>query len=216
MLLNVSKVYGSQLDKGEDFCLLQPVYAMGILNENFDHKTTEFYHRYQMANRQNTDEVVEGIELVFVELQKFKPESIADRKMAVLWLRFLKEVNERSAHIPKELMENPEIHKAVDICEKAGFTEAELAKYDYYWSAISTEKAVITTSFAEGKAEGKVEGKAEGKAEGKVEGKAEGEWSKAVQVVIESHKAGLPADTIAMITRLTLEQVASILKENNV
>jgi predicted transposase YdaD len=118
--------------------------------------------------------------------------------MAVLWLRFLKEVNEQNAQISEELMENPEIRKAVDICEKAGFSPEELFKYDKYWDAISTEKAVITTSFREGKAEGVAEGKTERNEE----------------VTLDSHKAGLPVATIAAITRLSPEQVTAILKEH--
>jgi predicted transposase/invertase (TIGR01784 family) len=42
---------------------------------------------------------------------------------------------------------------------------------------------------------------------------AEGHEEEKVEVVINSHKAGLPIDTIATITRLTLEQVIAILKE---
>jgi predicted transposase/invertase (TIGR01784 family) len=209
MLLNASKVYGFQLDKGEGFDTLQPVYTLAILNENFDHKTGEFYHRYQMANRQNTDEVIEGMELLFIELQKFKPENVTDRRMAVLWLRFLKEVNEKNAKIAEDLMENPDIRNAVDICEKAGFTEAELAAYDKYWDSISIEKSLISTSIAKGRAEGLVEGETKGRAEGKAEGKAE----EKVQTVIDSHNAGVSVDTIAVITRLTVDQVTAILKE---
>jgi predicted transposase/invertase (TIGR01784 family) len=196
ILMNSAKVYGVQLGKGKDFDLLQPVYTLAILNDNFDHKTAEFYHRYQMANRQNTDEVIEGIELIFVELQKFKPENIADRKMAVLWLRFLKEVNEQNAKIADELMENPDIRDAVDICEKAGFTEEELAKYDKYWDNISTEISVISASFREGKVEGKIEGK--------------------VEVAIKAGKAGYSIDAIVLLTDLSPEQVTAILNEQGI
>lgn len=38
-----------------------------------------------------TDKLIEGFHIVFVELPKFKPQSIAEHKMAVLWLRFLTE-----------------------------------------------------------------------------------------------------------------------------
>ncbi|MDR3048170.1 MAG: Rpn family recombination-promoting nuclease/putative transposase, partial [Bacteroidales bacterium] len=205
MLLNASKVYGTQLSKGEKFNQLQPVYTLAILNENYDHKTKEFYHRYQMTNRQNIDEVIEGIELIFVELQKFKPESLSDRKMAVLWLRFLKEVNEQSGPISKELTEIPEISKAVDICEKGGFSEAEMARYDKYWDSVSIEKTFIDTSFTEGKAKGIAEGRAEGIAEGIAEG--------LTQIVINSFNTNYSIDTIAKITQLTTEKVTSILKE---
>ncbi|GHT24195.1 hypothetical protein FACS189430_08690 [Bacteroidia bacterium] len=194
VLMNASKVYGTQLESGQQWQLLQPVYTLAILNENFDHTSKEFYHRYQMTNRQNIDEVISGIELIFVELQKFEPVNVSDRKMAVLWLRFLKEVNEQNAKISEELMENPDIHTAVDICEKAGFTDEELARYDKDWERISNEKSVIIASLSEGEAKGKLK--------------------TAVQVVIKSNKKGMSIADIAEITDLTPEQVTAILKEH--
>jgi predicted transposase/invertase (TIGR01784 family) len=78
MVFNVSKAYVRQLDRGEDYSLLQPVYGLGILNENFDLKTAEFYHHYRTINLNNTDEVIKGLEFVLVELDKFKHESLPE------------------------------------------------------------------------------------------------------------------------------------------
>ncbi|GHT23898.1 transposase [Bacteroidia bacterium] len=209
MLLNASKVFGTQLDKGKDFNLLQPVYALAILNDDFDHKTKNFYHRFQFLNKDNTNEVIDGIELIFVELQKFKPEKLTDKKMAILWLRFLKEVNEKNAVISSELMDNPDIHTAIDICEKAGFTEAELQSYDEYWDQISYEVSIVSEGYRKGEAKGK----AEGKAEGLNEGVDIGEWNKAVKVILKGNKAGMSVDALAALTELSPEQVTAILKE---
>ncbi|MDR2835539.1 MAG: hypothetical protein LBV69_04980, partial [Bacteroidales bacterium] len=90
-------------------------------------------------------------------------------------------------------------------CEKGAFSDEELAKYDYYWDSISTEKAFLSTSYADGKAEGKVEGI--------VVGKVEGAREKAIQVVINSYKAGISIETIVLITQFSDDQVTAILKE---
>ncbi|GHV06087.1 hypothetical protein FACS189416_6420 [Bacteroidia bacterium] len=161
MVFNVSKAYVRQLNKAENYILLQPVYGLGILNENFDYKTKEFYHHYQTINRNNTDEVIKGLEFVLVELEKFIPEKIADRKMAVLWLRFLKEMVDQTTHVDDELLANEYIHQAIDICEEGGFTPEELEMYEKYWDSIRTEKALLSVSHDEGKAEGKIEEKLE-------------------------------------------------------
>jgi predicted transposase/invertase (TIGR01784 family) len=50
-----------------------------------------------------------------------------------------------------------------------------------------------------------------GHAEGRVEGLAEGEWKKTVEVVMNSHKAGLSLETIALITELTVAEVEKII-----
>jgi predicted transposase/invertase (TIGR01784 family) len=189
MLFNASKAYVRQLDRKDPFGDLQPVYGLGILNENFDHNTTEFYHHYQMTNRKNTDEMIGGLELILVELIKFKPEKWADRKMAVLWLRFLKEVQDRISEIPEDLLVNDDIRKAVDICEEGGFTPEELATYEQYWDSILKETLFLRASHAEGKAEGKAE------------------------IAVKCFHKGMDIKDIVDVTGLTLEEVSAILKQ---
>jgi predicted transposase/invertase (TIGR01784 family) len=166
MVFNASKACVRQLDKGEHYHLLQPVYALAILNDNFDTKTEEFYHHYRIVNYRNTEEIIKGLEFVMVELPKFKPEKMSDRKMASLWLRFLNEVSEDPSKIPDDLKENTCIGRAIDMCEEGAFTEAELFAYEKYWDIIRTESGLI----AESKAEGIVEGEARGIAKGRAEG----------------------------------------------
>jgi predicted transposase/invertase (TIGR01784 family) len=89
MVFNASRAYVNQLDKSEQFSELQPVYALAILNCIFDRKTEEFYYHYRIVNSLNTDEVIKGLEFVMIELPKFRAETWTDRRMAVLWLRFL-------------------------------------------------------------------------------------------------------------------------------
>ena len=143
VVFNAGKAYVRQLEKGDDYNLLHPVYSLAILNENFDHKTEQFYHHYSIVNRENTDEIMEGLEFVLIELKKFKPETWSERRMAVLWLRFLKEVGERMFTLPEELKENEFINKAAELCETGAFTDEELAGYEAYWTWVSTQKSVI-------------------------------------------------------------------------
>ena len=93
IVFNAGKAYVKQLGRSEDYHLLQPVYTLSILNRNFDKKTPKFYHHFQIINRENSDEIIPCLEFVLVELtEKFRPETIADHKLMVLWLRFLQEV----------------------------------------------------------------------------------------------------------------------------
>jgi len=194
IVFNASKAYVRQLDKGTGYHLLQPVYTLAILNENFDHKTEQFYHHYRIVNRENTEEVIEGLEFVLVELIKFKSEKWSERRIAALWLQFLKEVDEKTTTLPKELAENEQIRKAAELCEEAAFTPEELAAYEAYWDLIRTEKTIREGALAKGKAEGLAEGLR--------------------KVVINCHHTGLPVDTISNITGLTPEQITEILKRH--
>jgi predicted transposase/invertase (TIGR01784 family) len=199
MVFNASKAYVGQMKSGEAYPLLRPVYGLAILNDIYDSKTEEFYHHYQIVDRQNTDDVIREIEFVFVELPKFKAEKWADRRMAVLWLRFLREMRDQCTVVDSELLADERIHRALDICQEAAFSREELAAYDQYWDIISTEKTLIIDSLEKGRTEGLSEGR------------TEGEWKKTVEVVINSHKAGIPAESIAAICGLTTAKVDKIL-----
>jgi predicted transposase YdaD len=62
-----------------------------------------------------------------------------------------------------------------------------------------------------GKKEGREEGRKEGRKEGEEIGREKGKWENTVQTVLNSHKAGLPIETIAAITGLTPEKIKEII-----
>ena len=211
ILFNAGKAYVRQLGKGNDYNLLQPVYTLAILSRNFDHTSDRFYHHYKIVNVENSDAVIEGLEFVLVELtEKFRPETMSDRRLAVLWLRFLKEVGEKMRSLPTEMQENEDIRKAAELCEEAGFEPAELAAYEKYWDIISTE----TTLFNSGLRKGRVEGREEGEAIGLKKGEAIGMEKEKEKSVINAYKKGHSINLISSFTDLTPEQITEILKKN--
>ncbi|MDR3188194.1 MAG: Rpn family recombination-promoting nuclease/putative transposase [Prevotellaceae bacterium] len=142
LVFNASKTYVSQMDKEKEtdpalpLVEAQTVYTLAIVNATLPrHPKAEeepkWYHHYRISEKSNPDEVLEGLEFVLVELPKFKPEtwSQTDKRMAVLWLRFLKEIA-RYETPPEELLEAEEIKLAIAICEEGAYTKAELAIYD--------------------------------------------------------------------------------------
>ena len=162
LVFNAGKAYVRQLERGNEYHLLQPVYTLAILNEDFDRKTDQFYHHFQIINRENTDEVIPGLEFVLVELtEKFKPDTMNDRKLAVLWLRFLKEVGEDMKTLPPEMQEDENIRQAAEICEIGAFTPEDLAAYEKYWDIISTEKTLYLSALLKGETIGIAKGEEE-------------------------------------------------------
>ena len=63
--------------------------------------------------------VLEGLELLFVELPKFKPQSFHEKKMGVLWLRFLREVGETLVDVPEEFVQNKELSYALELAQES-------------------------------------------------------------------------------------------------
>ena len=225
VLFNASKAYVRQLDKKEDYNLLQPVYSLNLVNDVFMDDIPEYYHHYDIVNVEHTDKRIEGLHLIFVELPKFKPHTFSERKMQILWLRFLTEMGDVRI-VPQEFLANPEVKKAVDILEESSYTDAQLNGYDKFWDIVRTERTYINAAIrkgmsegrAEGRAEGRVEGfeqgrakgRAEGRAEGMAQGRAEGEKSALYKVVERMRAMGLNDSQIAEATGMDLRQIEEL------
>lgn len=77
----------------------------------FESELPVFYHYYRLVHEENTDRVIDGLHLIFVELPKFSPHTYSEKKMQVLWLRYLTEINENTREVPEDLIDNPEVKK---------------------------------------------------------------------------------------------------------
>ena len=121
--------------------------------------------------------------------------------MMVLWLRFLTEINSNTKEIPSDLLNDPEIGKAVEELEISGFSDAELRAYDKFWDSVSVERTLIDDSYQKGKEEGKEEGRAEGMSQ------------RSLEIARNLLSLGLPIDQITQATGLTEEEI-ELLKES--
>lgn len=157
VLFNASKAYVRQLDKSFKFESLQPVYALSLLNENFQPTKPEYYHHYQIVNIEDTGQQIEGLEFVFVELQKFKARNLTEKKLQVLWLRFLTEIDESTTEAPADLLDNSDITEALENLKTSAFSKAELEAYDKYWDSVRVELTLQSGYYNKGLAEGKSE-----------------------------------------------------------
>ena len=154
----------------------------------------------------DSNKVIEGLHFTFIELPKFTPHSIADKRMMVLWLRFLTEINSNTKDIPADLLNDPEIGKAVEELEISGFSDAELRAYDKFWDSVSVERTLIDDSYQKGKEKGKEEGIAEGMEKGRAEGKHEANTETAQRLLA----MGLSAEQVSKATQLPLEIIKNL------
>ena len=165
VILNAAKAVVREAEQAQSYNLLQPVYSLNLVNEGLslgDADPDEFYHDYAIVNVEHSDRIIEGLRFVFIDLKKFKPKTIKEKKMAVLWLRFLTEIDESTQEVPAELLENVETRKALEIVEKSAYTEGQLLAYDDFWLSVVDEKVIVEDALKKGKAEGRAEGRAEG------------------------------------------------------
>lgn len=209
MLFNASKAYVSQLDKGGDYDLLHPVYSLNLVNDTFS-DSPDYYHDFRIVEVAETKEVIEGLRFIFIELPKFTPKNYGDKKMQVLWLRYLTEINEKTREVPEELLNNPEISKAVTQLEESAFSEAQLLGYDRFWDMVSTAKMQISSSRREAMEKGLAEGRAKGLAEGRAEGRAEGQQAERLKNASNLKRLGVATEIIAQATGLTTEEIEQL------
>ena len=83
---------------------------------------------------------MEGLEFVFIELPKFRAKKYTDKKIQVLWLRFLSKINDSQEGISLDFLEVPEIKEATELILESGMTKSDLETYDRYWDIIRNLK----------------------------------------------------------------------------
>jgi predicted transposase/invertase (TIGR01784 family) len=191
VLFNASKAYVTQSEKGLEFKSLKPVYALNLINENYLPQATDYYHHYAVVHLKDSNERLHGLEFVFVELAKFKAQNIRDKKLQILWLRFLTEVGEKTEHISPELLEQPEINKAIQYVMEASLTKEERLRYEKNWDRISSEKTLLSAAIEEGEAKGLAKGKKQEK----------------LEIAKKLKQMGLSSEDINKITGLSQEEI---------
>ena len=156
VLFNSAKAYVRQLPRGRRYHLLQPVYSLNFVNDTFEPDMAGYYHYYHLVHYLDSGKELDGLHLVFVELPKFRAGSLTAKKMQVLWLRFLTEINENTKKAPGALLADPNVKEALEIVEESAYDDEEMAAYNGFWDRMSreaTKQANMDRAFAERDAE---------------------------------------------------------------
>ena len=201
----------SQVEKGERYCALQPVYSLNLVNDIFERDTPEFIHNYRIVQDKDSNKVIDGLQITFIELPKFTPHSISDKRMMVLWLRFLTEINANTQEVSSDLLRDPEIGKAVEELKISGFTDAELRAYDKFWDSVRVEKTLQYDSYQQGMAKGMEKGMAKGMEEGMAKGEEVGKSQRSIEIAKNMLAKGMDAAMVMEITGLTESQMQQLM-----
>ena len=195
LLFGTSQAFVKQLIKGDEYKFLQPVYGLGLVAEIYEKTTPQWYHHYQLIKQYDDKraDIIEHLQLIFIELPKFPIRSEQEKKLRLLWLRFLREIDEKTTTVSKDLLAVPEIVQALELAEEAAYTPGELNLYESYWDQVSREKTLIMDKYDQGKADGKIEGK--------------------VEIAINMLKDNEPLDKISRFTGLTHNEIIQLKNE---
>jgi predicted transposase/invertase (TIGR01784 family) len=199
VLYNMTKNYSQQLQKGEQYHLLNPVIALTIVNfEMFEYE--KYKSNYILLEKEEFTKYSGDVELIFIELPKFNKTLEECKDIEDKWLYFIKNSEDLSV-IPKNC-EN-EIKDAYEIANTANFTLDELElqrkrKEFIYIQRNSIEKA-------------KREGLEQGLQEGLEQGLEQGAKDKQIEIA-KNLLDVLDIDTISIKTGLSIEEISDIKK----
>ena len=160
ILYNAAKAYSIQLDRGEEYVLLNPVIALTIT----DFKMFEFKKMssaFVLKEKEIlTDYTQNDIELVFVELPKFKKKLEELETLTDKWLYFLKTAKKLKS-VPQQLAEVEEINEAFKVARETSLTREELEELQRREIFIQDQFNAVRLARRLGREEGREEEKIE-------------------------------------------------------
>ena len=186
----------TKTEKGYNLQL--PIYSLNLLNDTFS-DSDDYYHDYPTVRIAETNELIEGLRMIFIELPKFEQENGRGVSMRVLWLRFLTEVGDSIQGIPEELEKNPEINRAMSMLVEDEFSENELLAYDYFWDRIGAHRLLLLGAFRKGHEAGQL-----------VAAREEGCRIERIKNARAMKSKGFRPDVISEITGLPLSEIAGL------
>ena len=207
ILYNVAKNYSKQLEKGDNYHLLNPVIAITIVDFIMFENTRKVITYFKLIEKNDFIEYSGDIELIFIELPKFNKKLQECKTIQDKWIYFIKNAGSLE-YMPKNL--DKEIKKALELANEANLTEEELEIQHKRKEFIMIQKAAISKATREGKEEGLKEGKEKGLKEGikKGEKKAKIKIAKNLLDVLDD-------ETISQKTGLTIQEIENLRKDND-
>lgn len=162
---NLAKAYANQLVKGEDYPRLNPAIAVTITDFILFKKAPKIINHFVFKEKEENFETLDKeLQLIFVELPKFKKTLSELTTLTDKWIYFLKEAATLE-EVPEGLGEVSEIEFALNLASQANMTPEEFEIVDKRGMMLQDEKGRVAYAEEKGRKEGKEEGKEEGKLE---------------------------------------------------
>jgi predicted transposase/invertase (TIGR01784 family) len=158
ILYNAAKTYSIELNEGQSYLDLNPVIALTITDFVMFDDIEQTISRFILKEKKCfVDYSIQDLELVFVELPKFKRsldelETLSDR-----WIYFLQHAPDLET-VPATMAEIPEISQAFAIANKAGLNREELDEQHRQSFFIHDQRGVAVKATEEGIKQGLKQG----------------------------------------------------------
>ena len=138
---------------GEDYTLLNPVIALTITDFEMFPNSTKVISRYGLKEKDDLTTYSDDIELVFVELPKFR-KNLAELETATdKWLYFLKAANTLT-EVPPSMGAVPAIGHAFEVAKQSKLTRRELEELEKREMFLHDSKNAMLKARQEGEEQG--------------------------------------------------------------
>ena len=175
-LYYLAKEYAGQLEAGDDYIKLNT--AIGIHFLDFAYFEDERYrHHFVFKDVEDnlTPVALDGMQLYFIEMPKFKkdwPEVSTDLER---WVAFLKGAEAlEPAKLPSQILEEPALLKAVSQLERMGMDKEQRTIYESEVKRRMVDSIQLESARESGRLEGRQAGRQEGRQEGMQQGMQQG------------------------------------------
>ena len=205
-----------QAQRGGDWDFhLNPVYTIGLLNFNFADGLENakcWHHEVKLMEVETHEVFYDKLTYIYVEIPKFDKMESELVTMYDKWMYVLKNLS-RLMQRPAALQERV-FTRLFEQAEIAKFNNEELKLYEdsmnAYRDIVNAIRTAEKTKYAEGEADGMAKGLAEGLEKGRAEGLEKGRTEGITKVAINMLGKGMPAELVAEMTGLPIDEVQRI------
>ena len=194
---------------------LNPVYTIGLLNFNFAdglENAKRWHHEVKLMEVETHEVFYDKLTYIYVEIPKFDKMESELVTMYDKWMYVLKNLS-RLMQRPAALQERV-FTRLFEQAEIAKFNNEELKLYEdsmnAYRDIVNAIRTAEKTKYAEGEDDGMAKGLAERLEKGRAEGLEKGRTEGITKVAINMLGKGMPAELVAEMTGLPIDEVQRI------
>jgi predicted transposase/invertase (TIGR01784 family) len=147
--------YSMQIQSGEDYTKLRPVYFVGILDFS-NNRGSNYISKHLTIETETGDNVLDDIKYVFIQLPKFKKKEHELMTPTDKWTYFIK--NAENLSVIPDFVDDEGLRTAFQEADKHNWKKEELIDYDNAIMRIQDAKGEIELAQEQARIEGTEQG----------------------------------------------------------
>jgi predicted transposase/invertase (TIGR01784 family) len=179
------ELYAGQLNAGEGYAVLHPVYSICLINGILWRDATQVHHAFRLTDEQSGRVLRGTLEIHTLELGRYNSTEgdLAAGDMLDCWLYWLLHAQEYEHAALLQLLPQPAIRQATETLGRISQQSEDKAMYDAREKAIRDWNWKINAARREGEIQGEIQGEIKGKIEGEIQGEIKGKIEGKIEMI---------------------------------